>query len=169
MNKLKRFTIDDIRNLGPCYDPARHLPEDWSGTALDILKHNSIPAHDALWVVCRESILDSRTLRLFAVWCARQVQHLMTDKRSIAALDVAERYARGEASKKELYAARAAASDAANDSIRAPAYAACSATRSSAEYAAYLAANFACQSSTAVCDEAQCGKLAEMLKGERDE
>ena len=37
----------------------------------------------------------ARTWRLFAVACARQVQHLMTDPRSIAALDVAERFANG--------------------------------------------------------------------------
>jgi hypothetical protein len=49
------------------------------------------------------------------VWCARQVQHLMTDQRSLAALDVAERHANGEATDEELAAARAAACDAARD------------------------------------------------------
>jgi hypothetical protein len=43
--------------------------------------------------------------RLFAVWCARQVQYLMTDTRSIAAIDVAERYAHGRATAAELQAA----------------------------------------------------------------
>lgn len=51
-------------------------------------------------------------LRLFAVRCARRVQHLMTDPRSLAALDVAERYARGEATDEELVAARVAANAA---------------------------------------------------------
>jgi hypothetical protein len=50
--------------------------------------------------------------RLFAVWCARQVQHLMTDPRSIAALDVAERHANGMATDEELHDAWAAAGDA---------------------------------------------------------
>lgn len=58
------------------------------------------------WIATREGVLSDRELRLFAVWCARQVQHLMIDPRSIAALDVAERYARGEASADELTAAR---------------------------------------------------------------
>jgi hypothetical protein len=28
---MKTFTINDIRNWGPCYDPNRYLPEDWQG------------------------------------------------------------------------------------------------------------------------------------------
>ena len=112
---MKTFTIDDIRSWEPCYDPSRHLREDWSGTVLDILKHEKIPPQDKLWVVCRESLIDDRTLRLFAVWCARQMQHLMTDERSIAALDVAERHANGDATDDELAAARAAARAAAGD------------------------------------------------------
>lgn len=62
-----------------------------------------------IWVATHPGCLDDRTLRLFAVWCARQVQHLMDDERSIAALDVAERFANGEATSEELAAAGAAA------------------------------------------------------------
>jgi hypothetical protein len=43
--------------------------------------------------------------RLYAVWCARQVQHLMTDERSLAALNVAERYTNDEATDEELRSA----------------------------------------------------------------
>lgn len=43
--------------------------------------------------------------RLYAVWCARRVQHLMTDPRCIAALDTAEGYAKGGATRNELNAA----------------------------------------------------------------
>jgi len=56
-----------------------------------------------------------RELRLFLVCCAREVQHLMKDQRSLDALDVAEKYARGEATDEELIAACYAASDAAWD------------------------------------------------------
>jgi len=59
-----------------------------------------LPEHNNLW-------------RLYAVWCARQVEHLMTDERSKAALDVAERHANGNATDEELDAARDAAWDAA--------------------------------------------------------
>lgn len=52
-----------------------------------------LPEHDSLW-------------RKYAVWCARQVQHLMRDQRSIDALDVAWLYAHGEATAKQLAAAK---------------------------------------------------------------
>ena len=64
---------------------------------------------------------DARMLRLFAVWCARntplsdgrKVGDLLTDPRSLAALEVAERYVNGNATDRELAAAEAAAWDAA--------------------------------------------------------
>lgn len=65
-----------------------------------------------VWIATRLGVLDDRTLRLFAVWSARQVQHLMTDQRSVAALDVAERHANGQATDEELRVARDAAQDA---------------------------------------------------------
>lgn len=89
-----------------------------------------------LWIATRRGVLDDRALRLFAVWSARRVQHLMTDARSIAALDVAEKYANGQATDNELAAARAAAQDAA----RAAAWAAASDAASAAARAAQAAA-----------------------------
>jgi len=69
--------------------------------------------------------LSDKQLRLFAVRCARRVQHLMRDPRSIAALDVAERHANGQATDEELaeaadaaWDARDAAADAARDAAR---------------------------------------------------
>lgn len=66
----------------------------------------------AFWAATQEGVMTERDLRLFAVKCARRVQHLMTDKRSIHALDVAERYANGDASREELNAAVASAREA---------------------------------------------------------
>jgi len=72
---------------------------------------------DALW--CRNAEPQhGRIWRRYAVWCARQVQHLMTDERSLSALDVAERHANGEATDEQLAAAWAAARDAARDAMR---------------------------------------------------
>lgn len=106
---LKYFDMADLRSWGPCYDPNKHLPETWRGTAVTILEDERIPFADRLWVVCRNDIISDRVMRLFAVWCARQVQHLMTDPRSIAALDIAERFANGQATEAERDAAWAAA------------------------------------------------------------
>ncbi len=77
-----------------------------------ILESNGF--YDALWATQCVAGAD-RDLRLFAVWCARQVQHLMADERSITALDVAEKFANGQASEAELDAAWDAAWDAAGD------------------------------------------------------
>lgn len=63
---------------------------------------------DALWC-CRAEPALAPLWRRYAVWCARQVQHLMTDPRSLAALDVAERHAAGQATDQQLAAAMDAA------------------------------------------------------------
>jgi hypothetical protein len=106
---MKTFTIADIRSWKPCYDPNMHLPEDWNGTVLEILNYKTISPKDKLWVVCREDLIDAKTLRLFAVWCARQVEHLMRDNKSKQALDVAERFAHYKTTSDELADAYAAA------------------------------------------------------------
>ena len=125
--ELKTLTVNDIRAFGPCYDPVsgldKHgkrvnqgfLPEDWRGTVIDILKVKDCTAKDRMWVVCREELIDARTLRLFAVWCARRAIKLIgnPDPRSVNACDIAERYANGDATDQELAAAWAAARDAA--------------------------------------------------------
>lgn len=62
-----------------------------------------------VWIATQRGVLDDCTLRKFAAWSARRVQHLMDDPRSIAALDVAERHADGLATDVDLVAARDAA------------------------------------------------------------
>jgi hypothetical protein len=104
-------TLERIRAHRPCEEGWRKLLEGLGKTGANdeplpfarIVEINGID--DALWC-CRVEPQYAREWRLFAVWCARQVQHLMKDPRSIAALDVAERYARGEATRKELDAAQ---------------------------------------------------------------
>jgi len=101
-----------------------------------------------VWVATRRGVLTDRELRLFAVWSARQVQHLMTDSRSLAALDVAERHANGEATDEELdaawdaagAAAWAAARAAARDAAGAAAWAAAMDAAGAAAWAAAWAA-----------------------------
>ena len=76
----------------------------------------------ALQSLCQVTGHD-REIRLYSVWCARQVQHLLTDQRSLYALDIAEQYANGLATAEELSiasdAASAATSDAASDAAKA--------------------------------------------------
>jgi hypothetical protein len=173
---LKYFTMADIRSWEPCYDPIKYLPENFKGTAITILEDNRIPFPDRLWVVCRSEIISDRVTRLFAVWCARQVQHLMKDPRSLAALDVAERFAIGEATEEERYAAwgaawvaewyaaRATAGDAARYAARATAG---DAARYAAWGAAWVAEWYAARATAGdAAREAQKTKLIEMVRAE---
>lgn len=58
------------------------------------------------------AVADARQeLRLFACWSVRQAWHLLEDKRFHRVVKVAEQYALGHASAKELAAARSAAKD----------------------------------------------------------
>jgi len=91
-----------------------------------------------IWVATRPGVLTERELRLFAVYCARRVEHLMTDRRSKDAIAVAERFANGEATVAELKAARAAAWAA--YAAAWAAYAAADVAADAAAWAAYAAA-----------------------------
>lgn len=73
---------------------------------------------DALWCL-RTVKADEREIRLFAVWCARQVEHLMTDPRSIEVINVAEWFANEMATKEEFAVAGAAARAAVSEVARA--------------------------------------------------
>jgi hypothetical protein len=122
-------TLNAIRAHDPCVKGwgklLAHLgktgPDDEPVTLATILDSNGLD--DALWAL-RCVTGHDREIRHYAVWCARQVQHLMTDSRSLRALDVAERHADGLTTNAELAAARAAAWAAAGDAARAAAGAA---------------------------------------------
>lgn len=121
-------TLNRIRAQSPCSTGWTKLLRGLDKTAADdeplgfdaILRING--ADDALWCLRAEPQHD-RLWRMVAVQCARTAQHLMTDPRSLAALDVAERHANGNATDAELAAAwdaaGAAAWDAAWDAARA--------------------------------------------------
>ena len=120
-------TLNRIREHHPCTDGWAKLLAYLGKTKADddplpyavILKSNGLD--DATWC-CRAEPQYAKEWRLYAVWCSRQVQHLTTDPRSIAAVDVAERVANGEATQAELDAARDAAWDAAGAAAGAAAW-----------------------------------------------
>ena len=68
-----------------------------------------------IWIASRRGVLTDKAARLFACWCVRQVWHLLKDERSKDAVRVAEKFAHGKATAKQLAAAGAAAGDAAWD------------------------------------------------------
>lgn len=112
-------TLNKIREHDPCLDGWRKLLAGLNKSEADdeplplarILDINGLD--DALWAL--RTVDCDRESRLLAVAYARQVRHLMKDERSVAALDVAERFANGKATREELIEARVAADAAAKD------------------------------------------------------
>ncbi len=171
------ITLNKIRAHSPCESGWKKLLKAKAGVGMDaefplsdVLDSNGL--HETLW--CLRCLPEHDNLwRLYAVWCARQVQHLMTDQRSIDALDVAERHARGLATDAQLDAALAAA-EAAWDAAWAAAEpdAAWAAARAAAWVAAETAAAArgawaAARGEWAAARAAQEQKLREILnKGE---
>ena len=169
MNR-KSTTLNKIRACHPCESGWTKLlihlgkttPDDELLPFSVILESNGL--NDALWC-CRAAPEYDREWRLFAVWCARQVQHLMTDKRSIEALDVAERFANGLATTQELDAARYAAGTAAWDARDAAGAAARDAARAAAWDAAGAAARAAAWDAwDAARDAAEAAQKTEFLR-----
>ena len=114
-----------------------------------------------LWLAKKLDV-DDRLLTLAKATCANQVRHLMTDQRSIDALDASFRYAKGELTREELntYAAASSAAYAA-------AYAAASAAAASdtAYAAAYAAASDAASDATAYAARTKTlRELADLLR-----
>lgn len=132
-------TLNKIREHSPCREGWETLltslgktkPDDDPLSFKTILESNGLG--DAIWAL---RSIDAPEVRIFAVRCVRQIQHMLSDERSLRVLDVAETYAIGEASEEDLFAARAAAKDAV---LGAALYAA----RNAAIYAAVYAASAA--------------------------
>lgn len=129
-----KTTLNKIREFSPCESGWTKLLKHLGKTQADdepldfltILKSNGLD--DALW--CLKSAPISN-VTMYAIWCAKQVEHLMNDD-SKNALVVAQNHALGLATD--------AACDAACDAVRADAWAA-------ARDAAWLAACHAVRSS----------------------
>ena len=83
-----------------------------------------LPANYLIWVATRPGVLSDQKLRLFAVFCCRGVWHLLTDERSRNAIEVAEKFAIGQATRGELQVASRAAAYAASRVAADAAYAA---------------------------------------------
>ena len=182
-------TLKQLRRAEACFTGYNKLVASMSGEPLvtekryatydtkqpisliQILDSNGLS--DAIWALhCIEGA--DREIRLFAVWCARQVQHLMQDERSLRALDVAEKFANGLATIEELNKAKTAAYEAADKAAclaidkatylaaKAAAYAAEAAHEAVyAAYAAARAADAAAHSGMNICNnlEAQFRKV----------
>ena len=124
---------DKLKNLNVCCDAI-----EWVATQRNYKEawQNCERGDWMLWLA-KQLKVDDRKLTLANFKCANQVRHLMKDKRSIVALDAAEKYGNGEINREEL---NAVAVDAAAAAYAAAAYA--DAYADAAAYAAYAAAAY---------------------------
>ena len=173
-----KTTLNRIRKNSPCKEGWSKLLTYLGKTSADdepleiatIVQSNGL--YDALW--CLRSVEgEDRKIRLFTVWCARRVQHLMTDPRSLQALDVAEAYANGTATLEELKeakdaawaATRAAARNAAWSAARAVAWAAAWSAARGAAWDAVTAARYAATAADYTAEiQAQTQELIRICK-----
>ena len=138
---------------------------------------NSTEYTDVIWAIARKDVLTEKEMRLFACWCVRQIWHLLKDDRSKTAIIIAEKYAKGEATKNDLKVAAYDADDAvaavayvAYDAaaVVADAYAADAAayatTDAYAAYAAYAAYDAADDDAADEAKKAQLKYLRENVK-----
>ena len=131
-------TLSAIRKHSPCSSGWAKLLKTLNKTQADneplefsvILTSNGLA--DAIWCL-RALDGKDKEIRKFAIFCARQNYHLLTDERSRKAIEVAEAFVNSDASEDELKAAYAAANAAA-------AYSAAYTTANAAVYAADAAA-----------------------------
>jgi hypothetical protein len=130
---------------------------------LTVLESNGLT--DTLW--CLSSIKgQDKAIRLYAVWCARQVQHLMEGRYCLDALDMAEKFAKGEATERELEDASLAAAYASN-AAKAAAYASNAAKAANTTKAAFYASNAAAfAASNAAANTAEYDDVKEKQKQE---
>jgi len=138
-------TLNRIREHSPCHRGWIKLLTALGKTKADneplpfakIVEINGLD--DVLWC-CRVEPQYAKEWRLFAVACARRVEHLNPDPRVKNAIDVAERYANGQATDEELSAARDAAWDAAKETPQGAAALAASAAKGTTREASWAAA-----------------------------
>jgi len=143
------ITLAEIHKHSPCAEGWRKLLKAKGKTCADgdqfplsdILDTNDLD--DCLWALRCTPESYHGLWRKFAVWAARQVEHLMEDERSKIALDVAWRRSNGEATDEELDAARGAAWAAARAAAWAAAGAAARAAAGASAWAAAGAAAWA--------------------------
>ena len=117
-------TLRQIRQHSPCREGWRTLLSALGKVEADdeplplttILQSNGLD--DALWCLRTITGYDKEMIR-FALACVQEVRHLMTDQRSLNALDAVERHLESPLSRQELDVVLAAARAAAKAASRA--------------------------------------------------
>ena len=165
-------TLRKIRQHNPCSEGWRTLLSSLGRTGADdeplplttILQSNGLD--DALWCLRTITGHDKEIIR-FALACAQEVNHLMTDQRSLDALDALERHLEIPLSREELDKVLAAAGAAAAlTAARSAAWAAEAAAEAAARSAARAAgAAWATEASAWAAARARQSQIFEEIFG----
>jgi hypothetical protein len=154
---MTKITLQNIRDLNPCYDPTKYLSKNWSGTIQDILLLEECPAVDRLWVAVR--LLPKEIAEIFAIDCAFSAANIAANVTAAYVADAAYAYAAAYAADAAADAAYAYAAYAAADAAYADAAA------YAADAAAYVAADAAADA-TLQERENQIDALIMLIEGE---
>ena len=165
----KTINLQVIKSFEPCVEGLENFikhHKDFSGTALELLELENVPAKDKFWLLLREEFIPENDLHELACKFAESVLHLFekeypNDLRLRKAIEAKRKFIKGEISKDELAAARAAARDAA----RAATWAELAAAR--AAWAAASAASDAASAASAASDAARDAAWAAARGDER--
>jgi hypothetical protein len=145
--------IEKLKQLNVCYGALNWVEENNLNTIEEIV--SKCERGDWLLWLSNKLGIDIKPITLAKALCAKTVIHLMKDERSIKAIEVAERFGKGEVTIEELnaaaYAADAAATAAAATAADAAATdaAATAADAADAADAAYAAAAYAAYAAAA--------------------
>lgn len=99
-------TLNKIKNCNPCPSGWRKLlsnlgklgPDDEPLSFATIIRSNGLK--DAVW--CLRLLEDQNRIAWFALLCALEVKYSMSHKHSVRAVEVAESFLKGSASRKSL-------------------------------------------------------------------
>ena len=168
--KEAKVTISQVLAWRPCdtyaTDRVRSLFGRRKALSATQIVALDIPAEDRLWALLHEELVCASGLRLFSADCAERA--LLRERkggcepapRSLAAIEIARRFAYGEATEGELHTAACAAA-AAGDTAAAAAYAtACAADAAYDAADAYAAAHAAHAASAAAWASARAAAWA---------
>lgn len=122
------ITLNKIRAHQPCSkgwaillryfsrDPTGKVQGEYEPISIaTIVKSNGLDA--ALWVLKKEG-LHGKQMRLFAVWCARRVEHLLVDALSLECINAGEDIANGKINEWQLQDVKRAAEIAMDGNLK---------------------------------------------------
>lgn len=107
--KKKYVIYKDINFLDPDLPKKIGMPINYRGTVFDFLMKNLYKLYyleDIFQVILSSKYITRRHACWFALKCVRRIEHLSEYQRGLDALNIAEKYLKGEATKEELKIAK---------------------------------------------------------------